>query len=148
MYTATEEQKALRDLPPKGGERIKLLIKRAFTKRCPQCGGKDIFKHYIELKQNCPTCGYRFEREEGYFLGGYALGVVFTGLIPLILLVFAFIYTDYDWITLELIFIPMAILLPLILFPYTRTLWMMIDLWIHPTEHTEQYLRRGRLSDQ
>ena len=145
MNTATPAQKSQRNLPPSGGARFGTLLKRALGKRCPQCGSKGIFKNYLELKDSCPTCAYRFDREEGYFLGGYALGVVFAGLIPLVLLILAFIYTDYDWITLELIFIPLTIIVPLLLFPYTRTLWMMIDLQLDPTEHTEKQLRHHHL---
>jgi uncharacterized protein (DUF983 family) len=122
-----------------------LLLKRAITRRCPQCGSKGIFKNYLELRDRCPTCAYRFDREEGYFLGGYALNVFAVGAIPLILLVLFLIYTDYSWVTLELIFIPMAILLPLILFPYTRTFWMVIDLMLDPNEHTEKQLRHERM---
>jgi hypothetical protein len=39
----------------------------------------------------------------------------------------------------------MAILLPLILFPYTRTFWMVIDLMLDPNEHTEKQLRHERM---
>ena len=132
MNIATPEQEAARDLPPTGWPRVWTLLKRALGRRCPQCGSKGIFKNYLEIRDTCPTCAYKFDREEGYFLGSYALGVVFSALIPLILLIFAFMYTDYSWVTLELIFIPLTILLPLVLFPFTRTIWMMIDLWLNP----------------
>ena len=135
-----------RDLPAGGSERFVTLLKRAAGRRCPQCGSKGIFKHFIELKPRCPRCDYRFDREEGYFLGGYALNVFFVGLIPLLLLVLAFIYTDYSWVTLEIIFIPLAILLPIVFFPYTRTFWMLIDLMVDPTEHTEKRLRSDRMN--
>ena len=59
---------------------------------------------------------------------------------------FAFIYTDYSWVTLEIIFIPLAILLPIVLFPYTRTFWMLIDLTVDPTEHSEKQLRSGQMN--
>ena len=72
-----------RDLPASGSDRFRTLLKRAVGRRCPQCGSKGIFKHFIELKARCPQCNYRFDREEGYFLGGYALNVFFVGLIPL-----------------------------------------------------------------
>lgn len=134
-----------RDLPPRGWARLRTLLKRAATRRCPQCGAKGIFKNYLELRERCPRCAYKFDREEGYFLGGYALNVFFVGLIPLILLVFFLIYTDYSWVTLELIFIPLAIILPLLMFPYTRTFWMVIDLFVDPTEHTEKRLRHGHM---
>jgi len=135
----------LRDLPPGGWSRFWTLLKRALTRRCPQCGAKGIFKNYLELRETCPRCAYRFDREEGYFLGGYGLGVIFSGLIPLVLLIFAFVYTDWDWVTLELIFIPMAILLPFLLFPFTRTLWMLIDLVLDPNEHTEHRVRHNNV---
>lgn len=135
-----------RDLPPSGSERFRTLLKRAVTRRCPQCGSKGIFKHFIELKTRCPQCNYRFDREEGYFLGGYALNVFFVGLIPIVLLIFAFIYTDYSWVTLEFIFIPLVIILPILMFPYTRTFWMLIDLMVDPSEHTEKRLRSDRMN--
>ena len=141
MSADSPAPESYRDLPPSGSARVWTLLRRAATRRCPQCGSKGIFRHYIELKDRCPRCNYRFDREEGYFLGGYALNVFFVGLIPLLLLVLAFVYTDYNWVTLELIFIPLVILLPILLFPYTRTFWMAIDLIVDPTEHTEQRLR-------
>ncbi|MCC6704772.1 MAG: DUF983 domain-containing protein [Thermomicrobiales bacterium] len=148
MNTASAEPAAKRNLPPKGWPRTWALFRRAISRRCPQCGAKGIFKNYLELRVTCPTCAYRFDREEGYFLGGYGLGVVFSALIPLILLVLAFVYTDWSWITLELIFIPMTIIMPLILFPYTRTFWMMIDLIIDPNEKTEGQLRHHHLQER
>ena len=146
MSEPNPDPASLRNLPPeRGWPRLSTLLKRAATRRCPQCGSKGIFKNYLELKEHCPTCNYRFDREEGYVLGGYALNVIFVGFIPLVLLVFFLIYTDYSWVTLELIFIPMAIILPLLLFPYTRTFWMVIDLALDPTEHTEKRLRHGHM---
>lgn len=134
-----------RDLPASGWPRLHTLLKRAAQRRCPQCGAKHIFHHYLELKKRCPRCNYHFEREDGYFLGSYALNVFFVGLIPLLLLVVALVYTDYSWVTLEIIFIPMAVILPVLFFPYTRTFWMVIDLFVDPTEHTEKRLRADRM---
>jgi general stress protein CsbA len=106
---------------------------------------RGIFHFYLDLKKRCPRCQYKFEREDGYFLGGYALNVFFVGLIPLLLLVLFFVYTDYSWVMLELIFIPLAVLLPALLFPYTRTFWMAIDLFLDPMEHTERRLRYDKM---
>lgn len=146
MTASPSEPARQRDLPPSGWPRFRRLLTRALTRSCPQCGSKGIFKNYLELRERCPACQYRFDREEGYFLGGYALNVVAVGLIPLILLVLFLIYTDYSWVTLELIFIPMTLLLPIIFFPYTRTFWMVIDLMLDPTEHTEKQLRHERMT--
>jgi uncharacterized protein (DUF983 family) len=148
MTTGKADPQALRNLPPTGWPRTRTLISRALLRRCPQCGGKGIFKNYLELRETCPTCAYRFDREEGYFLGSYGIGVVLSGLIPLILLIFAFKYTDLDWVTLELIFIPMAILLPLILFPFTRTMWMMIDLIVDQSEKQDKNIRHHHMQER
>jgi uncharacterized protein (DUF983 family) len=134
---------ALRDLPPSGGPRAKTLVSRAFRRRCPQCGAKGIFKNYLEMKERCPNCDYRFDREEGYFLGSYALNMIAAEFIPVGLLIWFLIKTDYSWVTLELIFIPMAVIVPFLTFPFSRTFWMALDLIIDPNEHTEKQLRRS-----
>jgi uncharacterized protein (DUF983 family) len=117
-----------RNLPPSGSKRLFTLLGRAFTRRCPQCGGRGIFRNYFSLKSECPHCGYRFDREEGYFLGGYAVNLVvaeFIGLGGVLILLFR---TDYSLIVQEVIAIGTAIGLPVLFFPFSRTLWMTIDL--------------------
>ena len=44
-------------------------LSRGLRKRCPRCGGKRIFRSWGQLKDTCPTCGYAFVREEGYWVG-------------------------------------------------------------------------------
>lgn len=129
---ATFPNPALRDLPPAGWPRLRTLLGRALLRHCPECGGKHIFANWFTIKDACPRCGYVFAREGGYFLGAYAVNLVAAEFITVALLVWFLIETDYHWVTLELIFIPMGILLPLILFPYSRMLWMAIDLYFSP----------------
>src|SRR4051812_6796826 len=81
------EMTALRDLPPSGWPRLRTLVVRALTRRCPQCGSSGIFRNYWSLKEECPRCHYRFEREEGYFLGAYALNLLFAEFITITFLV-------------------------------------------------------------
>ncbi len=138
---------SLRDLPPSGWPRLKTLLVRAVTRRCPQCGAPGIFRNYLSLKDQCPRCGYTFEREEGYFLGAYAVNLLAAEFITIALLVYFLINTDYSWVTLELIFIPMAVLLPIVFFPYSRMLWMTIDLMVDRNIH-ERQLRYDEMSRQ
>jgi uncharacterized protein (DUF983 family) len=51
------------------------IIARGLTRRCPNCGGRTLFKTGTPFKLNgeCPRCGLRFERDEGYFLGSMSL---------------------------------------------------------------------------
>lgn len=51
------------------------IIQRGLTNCCPNCGGKTLFNPAkpLELNRECPKCGLKLEREEGFFLGAMAL---------------------------------------------------------------------------
>jgi uncharacterized protein (DUF983 family) len=112
---------------------IPTLIARAFKRQCPVCGRNGIWKSWITLKDSCPNCGYPFTRGEGgYFLGAYALNLIVAEFITMIVLTFLLIRTDWEWWEIELVVIPLAIGLPLVFFPYSRGLWMALDLTFTP----------------
>jgi len=134
-----------RNLPPSGWPRLKILLVRSLTRRCPQCGARGIFRNYFSLKDWCPRCGYKFEREEGYFLGAYALNLIAAEFITIGLLVYFLVNTDYSWVILEFIFIPLAIILPILFFPFSRTLWMALDLMIDRNT-TDRQLRLDEMT--
>lgn len=131
------------NLPPPGPARTRVLLKRAALRRCPYCGGRNIFANYVSLKELCPTCEVRFEREDGYFLGGYAINLVVSEFIALGLalwLLFGTQLRDLPLLQQELIAVALAVSFPLLLFPYSRTFWMMLDLTLHPPEATPDRL--------
>lgn len=64
------------NVPVDDGARFRTVVGRALRLRCPYCGGRGSFKSWFDLLETCPTCGTRFEREHGYFLGGYALNLI------------------------------------------------------------------------
>ncbi|HWJ99035.1 MAG TPA: hypothetical protein VNQ33_12805, partial [Acidimicrobiales bacterium] len=47
------------------------LLWRGFAKHCPRCGGGHLYRNWFRMKERCPTCGYLFEREPGFFVGAY-----------------------------------------------------------------------------
>jgi uncharacterized protein (DUF983 family) len=61
------------------------IIARGLANRCPNCGGAPLFKAGapFTLNRQCPACGFRIEKEEGFFLGAMALnyGVTCIGLL-------------------------------------------------------------------
>ncbi len=81
------------------------------------------------MNENCPTCGLRFGREPGYFLGamyfGYALGVVVLGL----LLLAAWLLLPSTWELHELLAVALVGMVPFLplLFRYSRLIWMYWD---------------------
>ena len=62
--------------------------------RCPICGKGKLFRGYFDSPERCPSCGYFFMRESGYFLPHVVIGYGFTvvaalGTWPLLRYVFA-----------------------------------------------------------
>src|SRR5919199_5882023 len=61
------------------------LLWRGLTKRCAVCGSGGLYDGWFRMKERCPRCGYRFEREEGFFLGAYVVNLaVAEGLMALL----------------------------------------------------------------
>ena len=138
------------DLPRDTWGRFVATMRRAVTRRCPYCGGSGIYKGYLELRGACPRCGVRFEREEGYFLGAYALNLIvaeFLGLGLAILLIFKTALRDAGLLWQELVAVALAVAFPLLFFPYSRTVWIAMDLVFHPPgQGPDRELRRHHLT--
>jgi uncharacterized protein (DUF983 family) len=126
-----------------------VTMRRALGRRCPYCGSPGIFDGYFALRERCPRCGVRFEREEGYFLGAYALNLIvaeFLGLGLALFLIFKTDVRDLPLIWQEIIAVALAIAFPVALFPFSRTVWVAMDLIFHPPAHGFERQLRGRLT--
>jgi uncharacterized protein (DUF983 family) len=122
----------LRNLPDNGWLRLRVLLARTVKRQCPECGSPGIFKTWFTMHTHCPRCGYEFAREAGYFLGSYPLNLVAAEIVPVALMIGLLIWSDLSWVWLEIILIPIAVVLPFLLFPFAMMLWMAIDLFITP----------------
>jgi uncharacterized protein (DUF983 family) len=119
---------------------------RALTRRCPYCGANGIFRGYFALREVCPRCGTRFEREEGYFLGAYALNLIvalFLGLGFAVFVIFGTPLRDLDLIWQELIAVGLVAAIPILFFPYSRVIWIAMDLIFHPPGRRPERQLRG-----
>ena len=134
-----------RNLPPKGWPRLRTLVSRAIKRRCPNCGGKGIFANWFSLKDTCPTCGAVFVREEGYFLGAYAINLIVAEFIGLGLVLVILFNVDLSLWEQEVIAVGAAVALPVLFFPFARTLWMALDLYVDP-KTSERRLRGEDIS--
>lgn len=132
---------ALRDLPPGGSARWLKLLKRGLLLQCPYCGQGHIIKYPFWIKDCCPRCGYRFAPESGYFVGGYALNLVGVEIVGLVFIVIILLRSNLSLYQQEAIGIGAAILLPVVFFPWSRTLWMAFDLTVQGDAHLEQEKR-------
>jgi hypothetical protein len=82
----------------------------------------------------CPRCGYLFDREEGFFLGAFFINFVVTEALLGVLLAVLIGLEASGGTPLAPIFAAAAaetILVPLIFYPFSKTVWTAIDMAMH-----------------
>lgn len=71
----------------------------SLLEKCPKCGKGKMFEQGARLfqippmKEKCELCGYKFDREPGYFLGAMYISyglAVFQGIITFLICYFMF----------------------------------------------------------
>ncbi len=99
---------------------------------CPRCRQGRIFRLPVyrgplAMVDNCPVCGLRFEREQGYFLG--AMYVSYLLSIPPVLLLIVLIWRlsgwPFDW-AIAAAFVAYLPFVPLVA-RFARVVWMYLD---------------------
>ena len=90
----------------------------------------------------CPRCGYHFEREEGFFLGAYVMNLVIAqALVMLLAVVPAIVLLAGDpHAGLLPIFaggVVGAVVAPIVFYPFSKTLWVAIELIMRPADAVE-----------
>ena len=114
---------------------------RAFFLRCPNCGKGKLFRRGYTMYERCSVCGWRFEREPGYWTGAIALNLVVTELLIAIVIVPLAIWlalTQQPITLLIVIGLPLPFILPFLFFRHAKSFWMSIDFRIHPVDPEER----------
>jgi len=112
------------------------MVFRALRRRCPRCGGKAWFKGWFHRLERCQTCGYKYERSPGFVLGEVTMNTIVTfGLLAVAITVGIILwYPDIPLVPLTLLVVGIAIVVPIVFYPFSSTLWAAIDLSMHPLE--------------
>ena len=116
------------------------MFRRALALRCPRCGaGKNFRRRWLLKYPRCRSCGIQWHRESGFELGPIALNVVFTFFVLGASMGITFVATapNFPVVTLMVVFVAVAMLVPLIVYPWTVGLWLAFDLAVHRPEPAE-----------
>lgn len=110
------------------------IIARGFANRCPNCGGRTLFKagKLFELDRACRDCGLKIEKDEGFFLGAMAInyGVTCFGLLaPVVILWYLGALSGQVAIGLA---VALALLAPLALYRSSRSWQLMLYYYFLP----------------
>jgi uncharacterized protein (DUF983 family) len=102
--------------------------------RCPRCGNGRLYAKPFKMHSHCRRCGLRFEREQGYFVGAiyinYAatVGIAVPGFFILDLFTTMTIHQQLA------LWIPFAVVFPLLFFHHSRSLWLALDHYFNPAQ--------------
>ncbi len=110
------------------------IIARGLANRCPNCGGRTLFKAgtLFELDRACRDCGLKIEKDEGFFLGAMAInyGVTCFGLLaPVVILWYLEVLSGRVAIGLA---VALALLAPLALYRSSRSWQLMLYYYFLP----------------
>lgn len=125
------------ELPSLG--RTVRLFARAFTLRCPNCGGGPVLHHPLKLRVKCGTCGMRMQRgEHDAFLGSIFVLFTLVGLTNYaLLLITAAVTETTPWDLLQWGLPLVTLLLLVLLFPFAKLGWLAFDLMLRPMTAAE-----------
>jgi len=102
---------------------------RGLAKRCPRCGERDLFVHWLRIRDRCPRCRLRLEREEGGFLGAMTINYSATMLTWVAFLVI-WLLVDLPGVRVAPLTVASVVLVglfPLVFYPVSKTLWAAVD---------------------
>jgi uncharacterized protein (DUF983 family) len=118
------------------------LMTRALRFRCPHCGKGYVLTRSGSVRIQCSVCGLRFQRSsDDYFSGAMFFGMMIgEGLFALtLLIVLVASWPDVPWTALTYgTPIGMLLLLPILL-PFSKVVWLAVDVLIRPVMPDELY---------
>jgi uncharacterized protein (DUF983 family) len=110
------------------------ILGRGLTLRCPNCGGRTVFRGLFGINERCARCGLVFEREEGFFIGGLVINYTVTAvplLLPLLIAVFLDAIRVRDALILA---VAWCAIVPVLFYNPSRSLWLMLYYLVFPQE--------------
>ncbi len=106
------------------------MLARGARRRCPRCGSGGLFPTWFRMTDRCPRCDLSFEREEGYWTGAVMVNLAVTEVVFLAVFVALIVATwpDPPWALVLAIVVAVNVVVPALLYPFSRTLWLAGDL--------------------
>jgi DNA-directed RNA polymerase subunit RPC12/RpoP len=103
------------------------IVARGLCNRCPNCGGRTLFKPgtLFSVNPECPRCGLKIERDEGFFLGSMSLNYGFT-LVVFLTPIFVLAYRGTLAPNVAIVIGGIgAVLVPALFYRSSRSWWLM-----------------------
>jgi uncharacterized protein (DUF983 family) len=117
------------------------MLLRGAQRRCAWCGGRGaFFTGWFAKQETCRTCGIGWHRGyEGFELGAMAVSIIlcFGALVVGVAIGVVATLPDVAVAPLVIILGLCAVVLPVVVYPVSYTLWQAIDLAMRPPVASE-----------
>lgn len=115
------------------------ILLRGCVKHCAVCGSGRLFRHWFTMVERCPRCDLRFERMEGQMTGNVGINTIVSfGLLLVVLFVGTFAFWPEPPITSMIVAaVIVTVVFPIVFHPYSKTIWLSIDVLMRPVEPGE-----------
>lgn len=116
------------------------MMLRAITLRCPWCASRRTFiRGWFHRHDRCRTCGLKWRREEGFELGAVIMNTFVTFGALTIAMTVGFILTapDIPVMPFVLALMVVALVVPIVIYPFTYVMWFAFELAVHPPDAAE-----------
>lgn len=115
------------------------MFVRGCVKHCPVCGAGHLFRRWFTMIERCPRCDLRFERMEGQMTGSVGINTIVSfGLLLVVLFVGTFAFWPEPQITAMVVAgVIVTVVFPIAFHPFSKTIWLAIDLMMRPAEPGE-----------
>lgn len=116
------------------------LFSRAIRLHCPNCGDRTLFASWFRMRDQCGNCHLRTERgEQGYVVGAYMFNIVAAelGWAIIMVAVVAASWPSPPWDWLLYGGGVLMLVLPLLLYPFSKATFLAFDLLFRPERKDE-----------
>lgn len=99
------------------------------------------------MKPNCPTCGMKFARDAGYGTGAMIVntGVTIGAFLVVFVAIMVATWPDVPWTTALVVTIGVNLIVPVVFYPWSKTIFLGMDLAVRPLSETEMAARAAWL---
>lgn len=121
------------------------MLGRALRLRCPRCGDSPLYASLFRMHEICGACGLRYEREMGYFVGAIYVNYAATVAVAAGTVLLLDWFFDLTLVQELAVGVALAVLVPLVFFRYSRSLWLGLDYLVTlADDHQERRRYRRR----
>ncbi len=91
------------------------------------------------MADDCPSCGHRFERDPGYWLGAMIINtaVAISSFLVVFVAIMVVTWPDVPWRAALVVTLVLNLVVPVVFYPWSKTLFVALDLSVRPVSPEE-----------